>query len=168
MKKLIYTAGKYSDSTLFLTKKNIKKAKAISIEIWDLGAAAVCPHLNTYLFDYGNQTTATWKDYIEGDLKIIEGCDALYMVNNWKNSKGAIKEYNFAKKRHIFIITNKKELKKFIRKNHKRCAFCNKIRTYYRKGFCSICFNILKPLKIKYNEEHLKELLNGFLLVPRL
>lgn len=168
MKKLIYTAGKYSDATLNLTKKNIQKAKEMSLEIWSLGAGAICPHLNSYLFDYKNQTTATWKDFLDADIKMIDGCDAIYMVNGWKNSKGAITEYEHAKKSHIKVITNKKDLKKFIQKSHKRCAFCNKIRTYYRKSFCSKCFKLVQKLKEQHNEDYFKELNKGFLLVPRL
>lgn len=38
-----------------------------------------------------------WEDYILYDLKIIKGCDALFMLDNWQDSDGAKCEHAFAR-----------------------------------------------------------------------
>lgn len=166
--KIIYVAGAYYDKTRQGTIKNINIARQMGIEVWNIGATAIVPHANTYLFDYEKNNTTKYDSFIEGDLEIIKQTDALYMLKNWKTSNGANIEYKFAKSNHIPIITNKIDLKKFIQKKHKRCAFCNKIRTYYRKSFCSKCFKLVQKLKEQHNEDYFKELNKGFLIVPRL
>lgn len=37
-----------------------------------------------------------YDDFLHIDFAIIDVCDALYMLKDWKDSKGAIKEYHYA------------------------------------------------------------------------
>lgn len=36
-------------------------------------------------------------DYMKIGLSMLETCDAIYMLSNWENSKGATIEYNYAR-----------------------------------------------------------------------
>lgn len=45
-----------------------------------------------------------WSDYILYDLRIIKGCDAIYMLDNWKQSNGAKCEHAFASGRGMEIL----------------------------------------------------------------
>lgn len=38
----------------------------------------------------------TWHDYMKRDIKLLCGCDYIYLLPNWKNSKGAKFEYMIA------------------------------------------------------------------------
>lgn len=37
-----------------------------------------------------------WHDYMKADVKLICDCDAIYMLDNWHDSKGAIEEHRIA------------------------------------------------------------------------
>ena len=52
-------------------------------------------------FDVVNPSTVNsdiipYNDLLWADLRILMSCDAIYMLDNWKNSKGAKAEYYFA------------------------------------------------------------------------
>lgn len=38
----------------------------------------------------------TWKDYMVEDIKAIFNCEAMFMLENWRNSKGAKIEHDLA------------------------------------------------------------------------
>ena len=38
----------------------------------------------------------TWADYLIRDLTILKDCDAIVMLPNWRESKGAMTEHAFA------------------------------------------------------------------------
>lgn len=92
--KVVYVAGPYSADTEYGVKLNIAKAEAAAIKIWQTGsAAAICPHLNTA--HWGG--ILTHQEFIQGDLEIINRCDAVLMLDGWKSSKGAVQEFKHAK-----------------------------------------------------------------------
>ena len=39
----------------------------------------------------------TWKSYMKVDLEALKGCDYVFMLNNWKDSRGARVEHRLAK-----------------------------------------------------------------------
>lgn len=39
-----------------------------------------------------------WIDYMNYDLMLLKGCDAIYMLNGWQHSKGARIERRYAKR----------------------------------------------------------------------
>lgn len=38
----------------------------------------------------------TWEEYMKMSLVMLDMCDAIYMLDGWKNSKGACIEYGYA------------------------------------------------------------------------
>lgn len=42
--------------------------------------------------------SATWKDYMRHDLKILLECNEVYMLRDWQDSEGARLEHFIAKK----------------------------------------------------------------------
>ena len=46
-----------------------------------------------------------YHDFLAVDLKIIELCDAVYFLRGFTKSKGAMEEYQHAKKHHKIILT---------------------------------------------------------------
>lgn len=44
------------------------------------------------------------QEYMLIDLAMIDVCDCIYMLKGWKNSKGAIEEYKYAKEKGLKII----------------------------------------------------------------
>jgi len=84
--KLAYISGKYSDPRgPAFVDLNIRQAAEIAMQLWSLGIAVICPHTNTAHFD----GAADYEGFIEGDLVMVDRCDLMVMVPNWKTSKGA-------------------------------------------------------------------------------
>ena len=96
--KVIYVAGPYSAENEYAVKLNIAKAEAAAVAIWKtLKASAVCPHMNTS--HWGK--LLTHQQFIDGDLAIMERCDAVLFLDGWKESKGACLEHDHAFARNI-------------------------------------------------------------------
>jgi hypothetical protein len=57
-----------------------------------MGAACICPHANTRFYQ-GVGPDVRW---LEGDLAILERCDAVLMTPDWAKSQGAVGEHNHA------------------------------------------------------------------------
>lgn len=105
--KVIYIAGKYTDSNKSLINRNIKLAEKMSKVIWRNGMAVICPHLNTKHWN----GILSQDEFLEGYFSIVKKCDALFMLGNWKDSEGATAEHWLAASRHIPIFYNLKDLK---------------------------------------------------------
>lgn len=49
----------------------------------------------------------SWESYMKADIKEMCDCQAIYMLSNWYNSKGAIIEHDLAKKLKFRMIYEK-------------------------------------------------------------
>lgn len=98
-KLLVYVSGPYSPTTEGDTDYNIRRARAICATLWDEGYAVICPHMNTAHFE--QYSTASYEDYIAGDLRMVRGCDAMVMVPDWELSRGAKTEREYAEQKGI-------------------------------------------------------------------
>lgn len=99
--KVIYVAGKYLGNSDWETYNNIHKARVVARKLWDEGWAVICPHSNTAFFGAESEKdrddpNGDWQRWLNGDLEIIRRCDAIYMLDNWKDSKGAKLEHKLA------------------------------------------------------------------------
>jgi hypothetical protein len=86
--------------------RNIQRAEALSWEVWALGAAAVCPHLNTAHF----QDSLPDDIWLLGDLAILAKCDAMILTPDWERSSGARAEREFAEQRGIPVFEDLADL----------------------------------------------------------
>lgn len=90
--KIVYIAGPFRAANQWLQELNIRNAEHSALEVWNLGFAAICPHLNTAHFQ-GAAPDGTW---LAGDIAILKRCDALLMTADWRKSAGAIAEHEIA------------------------------------------------------------------------
>lgn len=97
---VVYVAGPFRGPDSWAIENNIRRAEALALEVWRLGAAAVCPHTNTRFFQ-GAAPDSVWLD---GDLAILAKCDAVLMTPDWKQSSGARKEEAFAAEQLIPVF----------------------------------------------------------------
>lgn len=91
--KLIYVAGPYRASCEWHVLQNIRRAEEIALQVWQMGAACICPHKNTAFFG-GAAEDRVWLD---GDIEMVKRCDAIICVEGWENSVGAAGEVEVAK-----------------------------------------------------------------------
>lgn len=108
-RRIVYVAGPYRASTGFGVMHNILQAASRASLIWRAGGVAICPHLNTALFDFLQPPVATQEEIIDGYVEIVRRCDAIVMTGNWMASEGAIRELKEAKAYDlkIFYATDK-------------------------------------------------------------
>ena len=109
---LLYVAGQYGPKTngipteeldAFLKTpeaqkgkdENIAKARAVAIQLWEIGHAVICPHLNTAHME--RDCKIGHADYLRGDFQMIARCDGIVMIEGWEQSKGANMEHEYAK-----------------------------------------------------------------------
>src|SRR3990167_4416251 len=97
MMRLIYVAGKYKADTQEGVAENIHHAARVGFELWEKGWAVITPHLNTTFSGIAEFAEIQMKSmWLWGDLRIVEACDAIIMLDNWKDSNGAKVEKAYA------------------------------------------------------------------------
>lgn len=102
---LIYVAGPYTSDKSHIVDLNMLKAKHASIDLWRLGWAVITPHLNSGRFEAYKDLT--YEMFANGTMEMMERCDAVFMLNDWKESKGAKAELVRASQLNIPIFYEK-------------------------------------------------------------
>lgn len=90
--KVVYIAGPFRGPSAWAIEQNIRRAEEAALEVWRLGAAALCPHTNTRFF----QGAAPDDVWLTGDLELLRRCDAVLLVVGWDQSSGARREKEVA------------------------------------------------------------------------
>lgn len=98
--KLVYIAGPFRARSSWGVARNIREAEIESLKIWALGAVAICPHLNTQNFS-GALEDGVW---LCGDLEILRRCDAVFAIDGWHLSAGAVAEVEEARRLTIPVF----------------------------------------------------------------
>lgn len=118
--KVIYVAGPFRASNAWEIELNVRRAEETALEVWRMGAAAICPHTNTRFFQ-GAAADSVW---LEGDLEILRRCDAVLMVRGWRRSRGAAAERSLALDLGIPVFEGTNELSDWLEimeeTNHQR------------------------------------------------
>jgi len=108
--KIVYVAGPFRGSNSWEIEQNIRRAEALALEVWRMGAACICPHTNTRFFQ-GAADDAVWLD---GDLEILRRCDAVLMTPDWDKSRGARAEHDEAVKCHVPVFLSLASLARWL------------------------------------------------------
>ena len=108
--RVIYIAGPFRGPDSWAIELNIRRAEALALEAWKLGAAVICPHTNTRFF----QGAAPDHIWLDGDLAILRKCDAILMTPDWERSSGARAECEHAQAHGIPVLFNLNELARFL------------------------------------------------------
>lgn len=83
----VYISGGITGADIDATRMKFKHAEEF---INCLGLKGVNP------FDNGLEDKCPWIDHMCRDIKLLYGCDAIYMLEGWNNSLGACIEYDIA------------------------------------------------------------------------
>lgn len=111
--RVVYVAGPFRGPNHFVIAENIRNAERLALEVWKLGAAALCPHANTAHF----QDAAPDHVWLEGDLELLKRCDALIATDDWQRSTGARAEVEFANVHAIPVFFSIKDLSDWLGRN---------------------------------------------------
>jgi hypothetical protein len=105
--KILYIAGPFHSREEGGTERNIARASRTALECWRKGWAVICPHKNTAGFQYASGVKD--EEWYAGYLEILSRCDAILMLNEWENSRGATMEYDYAKSHTLLTIYFEKD-----------------------------------------------------------
>ncbi|GAF97684.1 unnamed protein product [marine sediment metagenome] len=108
--KVVYVAGAYRAETEWGVVQNIRHAEAVALDIWKLGAMAICPHKNTAHFG-GTLPDEVW---LQGDLELVRRSDAVCCVAGWDESRGARGEVALARQLSIPVFFSTQEVQAWL------------------------------------------------------
>ena len=103
---LVYLAGKY---TVGDRDENLNIAQEMAVHLWDLGYAVLSPHCNSARFE-DQCRVATYEDFLAGDLRMLTGCDVLFLLSGWQESPGAKVEVLMARAMGLPVVESVEEL----------------------------------------------------------
>src|SRR5579871_1954422 len=106
----VYVAGPFRGPSHWAIWQNIMSAMALALEVWRLGAVAICPHGNTFPF----QHAAMDEIWLAGDLEILRRCDAVVLTADWERSSGAREEVKFAVEHQIPVFGSLEALRDWL------------------------------------------------------
>ncbi len=101
--KVVYIAGPYSAQKLPLPlsyheiEENIGRARLAAHRLAREGIGFLCPHLNSAHFE-AFAPTIKYDFWIELYLRLLRGCDGIYLLPGWTQSSGASAEHYEAQK----------------------------------------------------------------------
>lgn len=97
--QLVYISGQITGLELKEAKANFDKAEALLLE---KGFTPVNPmKINPPM------SAKNWKEYMRDDIVQLFDCDAIFLLDNWQDSKGARIEHFIAKEIGLMILTEK-------------------------------------------------------------
>ena len=111
-KPVIYIAGPYRGDSEYAVNQNIERAAIEAVWVWSVGGIALCPHLNTRFF--GGAYGLPDEVWLEGDLLLLDKCDAVYFISGWKSSEGCRGEWDYALQQGVEVIRSRTKDKYFI------------------------------------------------------
>jgi hypothetical protein len=109
---VIYVGGPFRGNSAWDIEENIRRAERLSLEVWRLGAACLCPHTNTRFF----QGAAPDDVWLDGDLAMLHRCDGFLLTEDWSRSSGTRAEVKFCEDNGIPVFYNLDELKDWLKK----------------------------------------------------
>ena len=110
---VVYIAGKYMGKSLLETQKNIEAARDVIKGVIDLDCSFVCPHTNGGV-EFSDSKTLQW--WYDATMELLERCDAVVLVDNWRDSAGALAEKLRAEALGKPVFHSVAELGKWIKK----------------------------------------------------
>ena len=104
--KVVFICGALRANSAWDMEQNIRKAEELSLALWRLGYAVICPHTNTRFFQ-GATDDEIW---LRGYIEILKRCDAIALVDGWERSEGARGEYQIAQELGLGVIDTRQVL----------------------------------------------------------
>ena len=108
--KVVFIAGPFRAATPWQVEENVRAAERVALDIWRLGAAALCPHTNTRFFD----KVLSDDVFLAGTRELLRRCDAMYIIGDWLSSHGTHAELDFARAYDIPVFHDYQALARWL------------------------------------------------------
>jgi hypothetical protein len=113
--RVVYLAGPYrpyvdDDGVRHGIAENVREAGKLGIQIWQRGYVALVPHTLTYLSPAQQRQDGGIADippeqFMDGELELIRRSDMVVLMPNWRISRGAVIEKDYAERVGIPVLT---------------------------------------------------------------
>jgi hypothetical protein len=107
MRPLVYVSGPYTASTSEQLAQNIELAKQAGLKVRAMGLVPIVPHLAILNDD---PPVFTYDHAMAECLEILDRCDAVLMMDGWRESHGAQRECSAALRAGILVFFSLAEL----------------------------------------------------------
>ena len=104
---LVYISGPISPSNGLIVERNVVNALEVFFDLSRRRIPAFCPHIQAIYPSAHQIDYRLWMDY---DLAVIDRCTHMLMLENFRESKGALEEMAYAVKIKIPIAYSINEL----------------------------------------------------------
>ena len=92
----IYISGQITGTSDYM-ERFAKAEKLLKMSGW----AVINPTAISSMFPEGR---LTHRKYMKIDKVLLSACDDIFMLHNWKTSKGARKEYRMARRKRLVVL----------------------------------------------------------------
>lgn len=91
----VYISGKITGLPIDYARSRFSQAESL---LSGIGLTPVNP------FNNGLEIDADWWEHMVRDIEMLSGCDAIFMLSGWDDSRGARIEYNIALETGISVL----------------------------------------------------------------
>lgn len=106
--KVLYVSGPLRAKTAWDVERNVRRAELVSLRLWQMGFAVMCPHTNTR-----HMNGAVYHEtFMRGDLELMRRCDGIVMLPRWQESAGAARERQAAQEAGLPVFLWPQDLDK--------------------------------------------------------
>lgn len=111
--KVIYVAGPISPGHGRTFEDNIEAARQAALQVWAAGGYPFVPHLNST--DGVRHGHVSPSEIYLADLEMLERCDAVFLIEGWRKSRGAQYEYAWATYHNKPVFLSVKQLEAWLK-----------------------------------------------------
>jgi len=115
---VIYIAGPFRGANAWEVRENIRRAERVSMECWQAGFAAICPHTNSA----NGEGLIPDEWWLRGDISIMLRCDAVLVVPDYEKSGGTKREIATAQQNGIPVFLALDKLAKHFKEEDRRTS----------------------------------------------
>jgi len=97
---VVYVAGPFRAPTQWGIMQNVRRAEIAALQLWKRGFVPIVPHSMTQYF----QAECPDEVWLSGCIRLLERCDAIYLLEGWEHSEGSRAEFKVAKEIGLIIM----------------------------------------------------------------
>lgn len=94
-KTRIYISGKITGTNDYMERFNKAEIEMINQDYEVVNPATMLDHL---------PTSTTHKEYMHVSYALLDICDGIYLMDGWRDSKGAVMEYDYALEKGLMVL----------------------------------------------------------------
>ena len=91
----VYISGKITGTDDYIERFEVAERKLIAQDYETVNPATMLSLL---------PTSTTHKEYMHVSYALLDICDGIYLMDGWKDSKGAMLEYDYALEKGLIIL----------------------------------------------------------------